>query len=183
MLTRALLALSREIRVTPRQLAWLADRVPLWAIRKISEARLLRTLRHVYRNSPAQRERWGRAGVKLSDLGIPEVLRHIPFTTGADIIERPEDYKCAPPGELVHVVSTAGTKGRRKQVFLTQHDLDHHLTMIGMNFRRLGRSTRILVMFCVSFPGWATAHVIQNALERAGVFSILSGAEHSPSSR
>lgn len=180
MLTRTLLALSRGIRVTPDHLARLVDHVPPWVIRRVARARLLRTLEHVYFNSPAQRERWNRTGIKISDLRSPEVLPHIPLTTGTDLIEHPEDFLCVPREKLIHVVNTTGTKGRPKRVYLTAQDLEQHLSIIGSHFLRLPGPARALVMLSMRLPGWASPEVTKRAFRKAGLFVVLSGTEHSP---
>ena len=105
------LAIERRVRAKSSRQGKLANHIPGWLVRYLSEAKLVKTLRHVYRNSPAQRKCWNEAGLKLSDIRSAKILQHIPFTTGLQVADRPEDYFCVPREDLIHVVTTSGSKG------------------------------------------------------------------------
>jgi len=181
MSSRVFFSAARRLPLGPREMLWLARHAPLWAVRRLREARLLRTLRHVWENSPLQRRRWQDAGVALADLRSPDVLPHLPFTTGDDLVERPEEFFCAPPRELVHLFTSSGSLGRPKPTYLTADDLDHHLCMVGAGLRTLPEPRRLLVMFRTRTAHWAAGQVPYCAARRAGLFALLSGTEHAPS--
>src|SRR3990172_7182889 len=52
------LAIERWTRASSSRQNRLSNHVPLWNIRRLSNAKLVRTLRYVYRNSAAQRKYW-----------------------------------------------------------------------------------------------------------------------------
>jgi len=172
----AFIAFERWARADVGRLDWLVDCVPTWVIRRVSEAKLVRTLRHVYRQSAAQRERWNRLGITLSDIRSPEVLPVLPLTTGAEMAKFPENYFCVPREELIHVLSTSGTSGLQKKVYLTQGDLDRQLLMIGTHLCRFPGATRVLAIFFVREPTWSAGSIARRGVEKAGIFGLLCGS-------
>ena len=87
--------------------------------------------------------------MRLCDIRSPDILEQIPFTTGAELAEHCEDYLCVRSEELIHVVTSSGTKGLRKKIWLTYDDLNHQARMIGTHLCRLGGVSRVGVMFLV----------------------------------
>ena len=91
---------ERSVRRSPRWLAPRAKHVPAWLMRRVTEAKLVHTLRYVWRRSPAQRERWRQAGIRFADLRSSRVLRRIPMM-------RPEDlesvFRLCPLGTPVYI--------------------------------------------------------------------------------
>ena len=156
------------------------DRIPRWYISRLSRAKLVRTLRHVYRNCPAQRSLWQDAGLTLSDLRSPAVLQHIPFTTSDDLARDPKSFCCVPDDQLIHIVSTSGTKNRPKRIYLTAEDFNHQTRMVGLNLRRLPGIRAVAAIFLVHDPTWSTGTFNRAAIARAGLLGFLSG-EHLPS--
>ena len=168
-------ASERWVRANPTRLGTMVNRVPQWYVRGLSEAKLLRTLRHVWHRSPAQRARWQQAGVRRRDLRSPRVLQRLPLTTGEDLVARPEAFLCAPRRELIHVLGTSGTKGRVKRIWLTRDDLDRQLNMIATNLRRFADAERAMALFLVDDPTWSAGSITRGAIEKAGMFGLLSG--------
>ena len=155
------------------------DLVPRWFVRRLSQAKLLRTLRYVYRNSPTQQRLWRDAGLSLSDLRSPSVLEHIPFTTSDDLARDPKSYCCVPDDQLIHIVSTSGTKNRPKRVYLTAEDFDHQTRTVALNLRRLPGIRAVASIFLFNDPTWSTGAFNRAAIARAGLLGFLSG-EHLP---
>jgi len=169
------LAIDRFGRPSPRRLAWRLDYVPCSVIREITEAKLVRLLGHVFRNSPAQRKYWEDAGIKRSDLRSPDVLKDIPLCDSQNLALRPEDYFCVPEEELIHVISTAGTSGQRKTLFFTTDDCDRQAMMIGTNLRRLPGASRVMTLFLELDPTWSAGAFARRGIEKAEMFGLMSG--------
>jgi len=167
-------AIERWGRASSARLDAAADYVPLWYVRRLAEAKLIRTLRHVWRNAPAQRRRWQTAGVRLGDLRSSEILPHLPLTEAAQLAENPDDFICVPREQLIHVLTTSGTKGKPKKVYLTADDLDRHLRMIGTHLRRFPGATRTAAIFNTDRPTWAAGPIARAGIEKAGMFGVLS---------
>ncbi len=167
-------ALDRWVRGSPMRAAGLLNRVPAGVVRGLAREKLVRTLRHVWDRSPAQRERWQAAGVRRSDLRSPRILARIPFTTGDDLAARGGDFLCAPTDELVHVLTTSGTKGRHKNIYLTRDDFATALWAIGVSYRLLSGATRGIAIFDATYPTWSAGPIARRGFEAAGMFALLS---------
>ena len=165
---------ERSVRRSPRWLAPRAKHVPAWLMRRVTEAKLVHTLRYVWRRSPAQRERWRQAGIRFVDLRSSKVLRRVPMMRPEDLAERGEEYFCVPREELVHVLTTTGTKGVPKRIYLTADDFERHMRMLGTYLLQLPDATRAMAVFNVDLPTLSAGSVVRAGFERAGIFGILS---------
>jgi phenylacetate-CoA ligase len=172
------LAFERWVRAKPARTARHLNRVPVAVVKRIAREKLARTLGRVWDRSPAQRERWQAAGVRRRDLRWPETLERLPFTTGDDLSARPADFFCVPESELIHVLSTSGTKGRPKRVWLTAADFRAQMASIGSNYRRFPHASRGMAIFDVTNPTWCAGPIARRGFEAAGMFALLSGAIH-----
>jgi len=174
MLSRLLLVLEQRFRHDPRATARRLNRVPRTVVDWVRNAKLVRTLRHVYRHNPVQRERWEQAGISLSDLRSPGVLPHIPFCDGPELARNPEAFFCVPEEELIYIITTAGSGGRRKKVYFTKDEMDHQTGMIGTNLRRLPGASRVMIMYPTGDPTWSSGQVALNGVAQANMFGLLS---------
>ena len=171
------LGLERCVRASAPILVRLADFVPRGTVRHLSKVKLGHTLRHVWRNAPVQRERWQAAGITASDLHSPDVLPHIPFTTGRDVAERPDDFVCVPREKLAHTLTTSGTTGHAKKIYLTDGDLARETRMIGTHLRRFRGASRAMVMVLVRGTSWSAGAVMQRSFRAGGFPVIVAGNE------
>jgi len=168
-------AVDRYGRPDPKGLAKRLNHVPGWFIRRIAKAKLASVLRHVWRNSPVQREAWQKAGVRYRDLGRPEVMQRIPFCDVQHLTDEPEAYVCVAREELLHVLTTSGTTGHAKKLYFTRDDLIRQTRMLGTNLRRLPGASRAIGMFRVNDPTWSAGAVVRRGIEEAGMFGLLAG--------
>ena len=175
MLSWLYLTVESSVRDNPRRLSEIVEHIPRRYIRQLIQAKLVRVLRSVYRNCPAQRQRWNEAGVKLRDIRSSDILEHIPFTSGVELAEHPEDYLCVPQEELTHVISTSGTKGKPKKIWLTGDDINRQARMIGTNLRRFPSATRVAAIFFVDNPTWSTVAIVRCGIEEAGIRQLWFG--------
>ena len=166
--------LERWVCARSSRLDRFCRRIPRGYVQRLSEAKLVRTLRYAWRRSPAQRERWRNAGVKFRDLRSANVLRHIPFMTGSDLVERPEAFFCVPEDELIHMVGSSGTTGAHKRIFLTQEDLEHQVCMLGALVRRFPGVKRAAAMLLLDDPSWCAGTIARRSFEEARVFGLLA---------
>lgn len=173
------ITIERWARSSTKRQGRLSNHIPAWYIRKLSRAKLINSLRHVYRNSPAQRKAWNDAGIKSGDLRGAEVLQHIPFTTGSELAERTDDYICVAPEELIHVLTTSSATGLKKTIYLTGDDFDHQVRTIGAHLRRFPGANKVAVMFLVHDPTWSVGTVIRQGVAEAGMLGFLSGVHRS----
>ncbi|HUV39699.1 MAG TPA: AMP-binding protein [Planctomycetota bacterium] len=163
------LGIERCIRSSPPLHKHIASFSPVWYVRRLGELKLVRTLRHVWRNCPTQRQRWADAGITLADIRSSDVLRHLPFTTGSDLAEHPEDYCCVPRDRLVHVFATSGTTGTAKRIYLTDEDLHRQTRMVGTHLSRFRGSTRVMIMMVMRNTSWSARAVAIRAYRKARI--------------
>ena len=174
------LAIDRFGRSNPRGLAKRLNYIPAWAIRRLAAAKLVRLLRHVWRNNPTQRRRWQQAGLKLRDLRSPKVMNRIPFCDKKLLAEEPEAFFCVPPEQFTHVITTAGTTGQAKKLFFTTDDLDRQTRVIGTNLCRLSGASRVMVIFRLANATWVAGAIVRRGVEKARMFGLLSSSQASP---
>ncbi len=87
--------------------------------------RLVKTVRHVYKNVPYYRNLMEQKGVTPDDIHSVDDLHKLPFLTKDDLREAyPYGLLAMPLRDCVRIQSTSGTTGRRVVAFYTQHDID-----------------------------------------------------------
>ena len=152
-----------------------SKRTPRWILRRLSRAKLVRTLRYVYDKSEAQRKAWNDAGISRADIRSAKILEHIPFTTGHSVAKAAENYFCVPSEELIHLITTSSSKGLKKSIYLTHGDFKHQLRMMGTSLRRFDGATRAAAMFMMHDPTWTVGMVVRGAMAEAGMLGFLFG--------
>ncbi len=94
-------------------------------IKAWQDARLVKTVRHVYENVPYYRNLMDQKGVRPEDVKSVDDLHLLPFLTKDDLREAyPYGLLAMPLKDCVRIQSTSGTTGRRVVAFYTQHDID-----------------------------------------------------------
>ncbi|MDO5436192.1 MAG: phenylacetate--CoA ligase [Clostridia bacterium] len=101
------------------------ETMPVSEIKKLQSEKLVRQVRHVYKNCAPYRAKMDEAGVSPEDIRGIEDLHKLPFITKADLRDNyPYGLLSVPKSECVRIHSTSGTTGRRVVAFYTQHDID-----------------------------------------------------------
>ena len=180
MLNWVYLALNRYGTGSAARLARSAKLAPRWLIRRVAAAKLVRTLRHVWRNSPHQRERWHQAGIRLHHLRSPRVLPRVPFLRPDELTETPEHFFCVAKSEFTHVISTSGTSGRPRRVWFTADDIDHQARLMGATLKRLPGAACVLVLMGPVEPTWGPGEMALRAAEEAGMLGFQVSHGESP---
>ena len=173
------LAIERWARAKSSTQGKIVNHMPLWYVRQLSQMKLVRMLRYVYRKSAAQRRSWNNAGLKLGDIRSAEALEYIPLTTGAQLAERPEDYICVPREELIHILTTSCTKGLRKTIYLTADDFNHQVRTMGTHLGRFTGARRVAAIFVIHDPTWSVGSVVRRSIAEAGMLGFISGVHRS----
>ncbi len=173
------LAIERWGRANPQRLDALCPHVPLEFVRRLSEAKLVRTLRHVWRNSPYQRERWQEAGVRWGDLRSPEVLARLPLLTGKELVEHPEHLFCVPRERFTHIIGTAGTTGPHKTIYLTAEDMARQTRMIGTFYRSFPGVKRAAVWMLLEDESWCVGSITRDSFKQGKIDVIVASTSRS----
>ena len=174
------LSAERFVRSTPRRAARWVRVVPPRLIRQLAKAKLVRLLRYVYRNSPAQRERWRKAGVRSFHLHSVRALGRIPFCSADLLAREPDSFFCVPRERLTHIITTSGTSGQQKKLYFTNRDLVRQANMMGTMLCHLPGASRALATFGQTTPTGTMGKFIRRSVEEAEMFGLLVGAHLSP---
>ena len=172
--------LDRHFRGNPKALAWRLKHLPGGVLRQVQRAKLVHTLRYVYRHNPMQRELWRQAGIKLRHLRSPAILPEIPFCDRGELALHPERFFCVPEERMTHVITTAGTSGEAKKIFMTTNDVERQSRMIATKLRLLPGASRVLGLFGTQDPTWTSGAMARRAMEKAGMFGLLCGTHIAP---
>ncbi len=94
-------------------------------IREWQSERLVKTVKHVYKNNEYYRNLMDKKGVTPDDIKGVDDLYKLPFLTKDDLREAyPYGLMSMPLSECVRIQSTSGTTGKRVVAFYTQNDID-----------------------------------------------------------
>ena len=94
-------------------------------IRAIQNERLVKTVKHVYKNNTYYKKLMDEKGVTPDDIKSVDDLHKLPFLTKDDLREAyPYGLMSMPLSECVRIQSTSGTTGKRVVAFYTQKDID-----------------------------------------------------------
>ena len=179
MLGRLYLAIERWARANSGRLDAVCPHVPLWFVRRLSEAKLVRTLRYVWRHSALQRERWQEAGVRRGDLRSPDVLQRLPLLTGKEIVEHPERLFCVPRERFTHIIGSSGTTGPHKTIYLTAEDMARQTRMIGTFYRNFPGVKRAAVWMLLEDESWSAGSITRDSFRRGEIDVIMASTSRS----
>ena len=180
MLNWLYLALNRYGTSSAARLVRSARLAPRWLIRRVAAAKLVRTLRHVWRNSPHQRKRWQQAGIRLCHLRSPRVLPRVPFLRADELAETPEHFFCVAKSEFTHITSTSGTSGRPRRVWFTTDDIDHQARLQGATLKRLPGASCVLVLLGAVEPTLGPGKMAMRGAEEAGMLAFQVLPDETP---
>ncbi len=108
-------------------------------IAALQTARLDRTLRHAYDNSPVYRAKFDAAGVHPDDFRSLEDLAKFPFTTKQDLRDAyPFGMFAVPRERIARLHASSGTTGKPTVVGYTQADLDVWAEVVARSIRASG---------------------------------------------
>ncbi len=101
------------------------ETAPYEQIRAWQNERLVKTVKHVYKNNTYYRNLMDKKGVTPDDVKGVDDLYKLPFLTKDDLREAyPYGLMSMPLSECVRIQSTSGTTGKRVVAFYTQKDID-----------------------------------------------------------
>ncbi len=90
----------------------------------LQSQRLVNTVRRVYENVPAYREKMDAIGLKPEDIRSRDDLRKLPFTNKQDLRDNyPFGLFAAPREDVVRIHASSGTTGKQTVVGYTRNDL------------------------------------------------------------
>ena len=94
-------------------------------MKKLQSEKLVKQVKHVYKNVAYYRNLMDEKGVKPEDIKSIDDLHKLPFLSKADLRDAyPYGLLAKPLEDCVRIHSTSGTTGRRVVAFYTQNDVD-----------------------------------------------------------
>ena len=101
------------------------ETMPIEEMKKLQSEKLVKQVKHVYKNVPYYKNLMDEKGVKPEDIKGIDDLHKLPFLTKADLRDAyPYGLLAKPLDDCVRIQSTSGTTGRRVVAFYTQNDVD-----------------------------------------------------------
>jgi len=147
-------------------------------LRNLQDGWVRRTVRHAAAHSPFYRQRFAehradpgriRGAGDLPSLGF--------FTAPADVQADPYRFLAVPRGQILYAMSSTGTTGAPKIIFLTPYDWRTIVATVanGLVLLGVGRTDVAQILFCFGNPAWMTGNVVQAGLERMQAFVVPTG--------
>ena len=101
------------------------ETMPIEEMKKLQSEKLVKQVKHVYKNVPYYKNLMDEKGVKPDDIKSIDDIHKLPFLTKADLRDAyPYGLLAKPLDDCVRIQSTSGTTGRRVVAFYTQNDVD-----------------------------------------------------------
>ena len=101
--------------------------------------RLRWSVRHAYENVPLYHDRFDQAGIHPDDIVQLSDLRHLPFTTKADLRDTyPFGMFAVPQDRVARIHSSSGTTGKPVVVGYTLADLDMWANLVARSIHAAG---------------------------------------------
>ena len=101
------------------------ETMPREEMKQLQSEKLVKQVKHVYKNVPYYRDLMDKKGVSPDDIRSIDDLYKLPFLSKADLRDAyPYGLLAKPLEDCVRIHSTSGTTGRRVVAFYTQKDVD-----------------------------------------------------------
>ena len=152
-----------------------ADREQL---RQVQLARLQKQVRFTYENVPHYKQKLDNAGFHPDDLQTLEDIRHIPFSTKADMRDNyPYGLFAVPMKRIVRIHASSGTTGKPTVVGYTREDLDMWSRCIARLAVAAGATDEDVAQIAFGYTLFTGAFGLHYGLERLGaaIVPISSG--------
>jgi phenylacetate-CoA ligase len=134
------------------------------------------TVNHAYHGSPAYRKKLDEAGVKPEDVKSLDHLKHLPFTSAADLAaDYPFPLLCVPMSRVVRMHASSGTTGKRKVLCYTQKDIDDWTHFFARCFEMAELTAEDRVQICVGYGVWTAGVSFQLGCEKFGAMAVPAG--------
>jgi phenylacetate-CoA ligase len=150
----------------------------LSALRSAQNLILKRQMAYIAGNSPFYQKKFAEEGISPGNIrSIPDLPKLGFFTYPDDIKADPFQFLAVPRQRIVHIMSSSGTTGVPKTVFLTKEDWDKTVGVTSTGLQLLGVTDADVaqILFSYGNPSWPTGSVLQSALEQIETFILPMG--------
>lgn len=148
--------------------------IDTWQLQRLNE-----TLKHARSRSVFYRKHFADTPAVLTSL---DELDAFPFTTAADLRRNPIQFLCVSQDEIQRVVTllSSGTTGEPKRFFFTEDDQELTIDFFGVGMTTLVNAGDRVMILLPCTPVGSVGDLLQQGLEREGVFSIPYGPVRNP---
>ncbi len=128
------------------------ETMPYEQLRQLQSEKLVKQVKHVYKNVPYYRDLMQKKGVTPEDIRGVDDLYKLPFLSKADLRDTyPYGMLAVPLSECVRIQSTSGTTGKRVIAYYTQHDIDLWEECCARAIVAAGGSKEDIVQVCYGY--------------------------------
>ena len=129
---------------------------------RVQTERLINTVKRVYHNVPAMREKMQKKGVEPGDIKSLDDLKKLPFTYKQDLRDNyPYGLFSSPLSEIVRLHASSGTTGKQTVVGYTRRDLEIWSEVMARTFTSAGATRESFIQVAYGyglFTGGLGAH-------------------------
>lgn len=134
------------------------------------------TVRHACEGNPRYREKFRAAGIVPEDVRTLEDLRHLPFSSVADLRDDyPLPLLSVPERDVVRIHASSGTTGKRKILSYTQRDIDTFKLQMARCYELAGLTTDDRIQIAVGYGLWTAGAGFQLGSEHFGALTVPVG--------
>jgi len=149
--------------------------------KRLQRLRLRRAVWYAYLNSPFYHRLFDEIGLKPSDIRTLEDFSKIPLTEHHHLSRDSYQFLAVPKSRIFEIVTTSGTTGPAKRVFLTKQDVERRTLLGAVGFSLLGvhRGDVAQVMWR-PFGAGSTTFQLTLTLRRLGLLALPMGTIPTP---
>ncbi len=115
-------------------------------MKKIQSERLIATVKRVYENVPAYRQKFDEKGIKPEDIKSVDDLSKLPFTYKQDLRDNyPYGLFATDMEKVVRIHASSGTTGKQTVVGYTENDIDVWAEVMARTFGGLGATAKDII--------------------------------------
>ncbi|GAE86907.1 phenylacetate-coenzyme A ligase [Acetivibrio straminisolvens JCM 21531] len=144
---------------------------------KLQTERLIETVKRIYHNVPAYREKMQKKGIEPGDIKTLDDLKKLPFTYKDDLRDTyPYGMFAAPLSEIVRIHASSGTTGKQTVVGYTRKDIDTWSEVTARTLVSAGADKNSLIQVAYGYGLFTGGLGIHYGAERIGASVIpISG--------
>lgn len=136
--------------------------MPREDLTRVQTERLINTVKRVYHNVPAMRDKMQQKGVEPGDIKSLDDLKKLPFTYKKDLRDNyPYGMFSSPLSEIVRLHASSGTTGKQTVVGYTRRDLEIWSEVMARTFTSAGATKESFIQVAYGyglFTGGLGAH-------------------------
>jgi phenylacetate-CoA ligase len=156
------------------------ETLPRPELEALQLTRLLRTVRRVSEHVPFYQRRLREAGLAPGAIRSLADLRHLPFTTGADLRDNyPDGLVIKGQEEVVRLHTSSGTTGRPKALFFSHRDVNQAAELIARCLVMTGVTKQDVLQNMMTYGLFTGALVMHYGAEKVGLLVIPAGPGNS----